>query len=390
MRHVIKGLIGAIILIILIWAGVWIYAEVRLKQIVEAQIGRINSSGLEHVSYDKLVTGRSPLVSSVTLLNPKLQITMGSSLPPATISAAQIGAHIDLLQPLLLHIDMPLRLTLGNPDEIGVLTFATATITQTLHPSIWQGNNFNTFSNGNAEFTGISLLASNGSLLVAQIDQLNIQETLNAQATNNQTALLLTDDMQNLRLSPLLTRILNLPFYGTITRFSSSLTLSGPINWQQIAQQNVNLQTADQRNHFMLQTLYNWAKAAGHAQGNLHLWLGPSQMQANFTLGFDQQTQPQGELSLHANHLEQFTAALTNSYPNLQGWVDQFESTFSPYLTTTAQDGQILVMPISYGEDGVFIGGQKVGAMPFINWDELLNPTLPTFAPGDGSGAAQP
>lgn len=389
MRRLIKWLIGIIILVILAWLGFWVYAEMRLKQLVTAEVDQINASSTQHLAYSKLATSSSPLVAGITLLNPHLEVNVDPTTPPITASAARIGAYINVWNPLTLHIDMPLKVVLGNPAEVGVLTFASAHITETLTPSVLIGNTQNPVAAGDAQLTGIDLLASNGSLPVAHIDSLTTQETMNAQANKNQTALAASDDIKNFSLSPLFTHMLSLPFNGTISHFSSFVTVSGPLNWEQIAQQSAKLQNDDQREQFLLKKTHEWAQAGGHAQGNLTLLVGPTHLLSDFTLGFDAQVQPEGKANITANHIGQFTNALVAAYPNLQGWATEAENLLSPYLSTTMQDGQVLAIHLNYGQTGVFVNGQKAEDMPFFDWNNLLNVTSqPAFAPGDGSGAA--
>lgn len=389
MKRFTKGLVGLILLVILAWLGVWFYAEMRIKQLVEARIEQINSSGSGQLTYAKIITSRSPLVAGVSLTNPQLNMVLTPSSLPVDITAARIGAHVNLFDPLTLHIDFPLKITLGKPGEAGILTFASANVTESLTPSVWRGNTLNPISAGLYDFKGISLFASNGSLEVAQIDSLSLTQTLNAQANTAKTALMLTENLKNLQISPLFARLFGLPFNGKITSLASSLSLSGPLNWEQIAHQEASLQTNDQRHMFLMQTFHQWAKSGGNAQGNLSLQIGPSHMQTDFTLAFDQQVQPKGTANISADHLTEFDDALVAAYPDLQTSISQIEASLAPYTSSTPQGGQVLQLHATYGQDGVFLNGQKTGTEPYLNWNALLSSApLPVFAPGDGSGAA--
>ena len=388
MRHFIKGLIGVVILIILVWLGSWYYAETRLKQLVMAQINAINATGTEQVSYDQIITSHSPLVISLALLNPKLEITQTSGPQSFSISTARIGGHIDLLNPFLLHFDLPHSFTLSGPGGSGALTFATATATETLPPSIWLGHRLNSPITGDADFTGLDLLASNGSLELAQIDQLSLHQTTNPSASLKQTAVTSTVLIQNFRVAPIFTRMFNLPFNGTISRLALSFTLSGPLNEAPFTGQNMDMQNDTQRKKLMLQSAYEWAKAGGHGQGHLDLLIGPSALTTDFTLGFDQQIQPKGTVEISADHLITFGTTLANSSPGLVDVINRIYQNLRPYLS---DNGNVLNMHIAYNQSGVFLNSQKFDDMPFLDWNQLLNPkTAPSFAPGDGSGAAQP
>jgi hypothetical protein len=391
MRGFIKGLAGLVILIVLVWLAIWLYAEMRLKQLVAAEINRVNASGTTQISYDKLTTSRSPLVASVTLVNPSWTFRPDPSALPITVTAASIGAHIDLATPLLMHVDMPMSIAITTSKASGALTFATAEVTEQLSPSVWLGNTGNPVTAGDARFAGINLLASNGSLQVAQIGTLALHQEVDAKAGPTQTALALDEQMDDFRLSPIIAKLINLPFGGQISHLAISASLSGPLDWQSIAKQAAAIPPGDARHKFMLQTMHQWALAGGSGQGKLSLTLGPSQFNADGSVAFDKQAQPSGTADLAANHLDQFTAAITGAYPGLEGWVSQFEARFSPYLSTTDAGGQMLTVHTVYGKSGILVNGKKTGDLPPLDWDKLINPPPPPpVAPGDGSGAASP
>lgn len=389
MRSVISGIVGVIILLVIAWLGFWFYAEMRVKQIVTAKIEQLNSTGNEKIIYAKLVTGNSPLTASVTLVQPNISVQLNPTIPAVNISATRIGAHVDLLNPLTLVLDIPLSISMNYNGVSEVLTFKSAQATEALSPSVWLGNATNPILGGESDFSGINLLTSNGSLQVVQIGRLSTHTTTNAQANNSQTALAFTCDIQNVQISPILTRLFNIPFNGAIGQLSTSLTLSGPLNWEQLSNLSTASETEDQRTKALLQAMHGWAQADGHAQGSLNLQLGPSLMQTNFTLGFDQQTQPKGTMNIFANHLGQFFNEVASAYPGTQDWINQIVTVLGPYLSNTAQDGQTLNLNTLYGHNGVFINGQKMADMPKLNWNNTLGTlALPNLAPGDGSGAA--
>ena len=393
MRGFIKWLAGLVILVVLVWLGVWLYAEMRLKQLVAAEIGRVNASGTAQISYDKLTTSHSPLVASVALANPSWTSQPGSSAPPITVSAASIGAHVDLANPLILHVDMPLSIAVTTAKASGAITFATAYVTEQLSSSVWLGNMDNPITGGDARFEGINLLASNGSLRVAQIGTLALRQTADAKAGPGQTALALDETMSDFRLAPIIARLINLPFGGQIAHLAVSASLSGPLDWPSIAKQAATIPPGDARHKFVMETLHKWALAGGSGQGKLDVTLGPSRFTADGSVTFDKAAQPSGTTDLTANHLDQFTAGLTASYPGLQDWASQLQARLSPYLSTTQDGGQVLAMHTVYGKNGILVNGQKTGDLPPLDWDKLINPpSLPPspVAPGDGSGAASP
>lgn len=391
MQRFIKTLVGVIFLIILAWLAIWFYAEIRLKQLVEADITQINASNSGGITFDKLTTSHFPWVVSVGLINPRITIKPAESQSPLSISAAKIGAHMDLFHPFTLHVDFPLKIVIGQPQGAGILRFVKADVTETLNPSIWLGNTLNPVLSSTANFTDIHLLASNGSLELAKIDYLALNQETATYASKDQTAITFTEEMLGFHLSPLFTRLFGVPFDGEIKTISSSISLSGPLNAEQSAKQEMSLSDDDQRRQFLMQTLHQWAQSGGHAQGFLYLQIGPSQMQTNFTLAFDKNVQPEGDVRITASQLDQFSTAISTAYPSLKASISRVEATLAPYLSTTSQNGQILNMHATYGQKGVFVNGQKTGVEPYLNWNILLSSTpAPAFAPGDGSGAEQP
>lgn len=390
MRRLMKSLTGVVVLIILAWLAIWFYTEMRLKQLVEAHIAQINSLNAGEISFDRLTTNNSPWVASVALINPEITIKPAESSQPLSIRMAKIGAHINLFHPLTLHIDFPLSLTFSQHGETGVLTFANANIKETLNPSIWLGKTLNPALNSAAEFTGINLLASGGSLELATIDHLTLHQATPSYASKDQIALKLIANLQGFHLSPLFTHLLGVPFDGEIKNLSSSLTLSGPFNTEQIAKQELSITGSEQRQEFIMQQLYQWAKAGGHAQGSIGLQIGPSQMQTNFILAFDKDVQPLGRVTITASQIDQFSTALSTAYPSLKNAINAAENALSSYSSSADQNGQTLNINATYNQSGVYVNGKKTGTQPYLNWNILLSSAaLPATAPGDGSGADQ-
>lgn len=407
MRGILKGLAGLIILLAILWLGGWFLAEMRLKQLVTARIDKINQTGLEHISYDSLVLGRSPLTASIKLINPLVSVkdtlnADGGAAPDASadtgttplfnISAASFGAHIDLLAPLLLHLDVPTTINIISQKASGVLTFNAVSASETLSPGVWMGDVSNPVTGGKAEFSGINLLASSGSLQVAQIGRLSVHETLDTKAGTNGTAVSLEEELDDLQLSPIIAKLINLPFGGQLKHLALTVKLSGPFNWQDFAAQNAAQQDEAKARKFQMETLHQWALAGGHAEATLNAQLGPSQFAADGKVAFDSTAQPSGDGNLTADQLDQLTAALTGAYPWMQDWVNEIQARMSPYLSTSEQTGQQLSLHSKFGKDGIFLNGQRTGDMPPLDWDKLINPPPPPppQAPGDGSGADSP
>ena len=198
----------------------------------------------------------------------------------------------------------------------------------------------------------------------------------------------------NVVLSPLITRLAAIPFGGKLNQLVLFARISGPLPpnlpavLNQLSADSADL-TAQQKQ--IIPLIHQWAAQGGTGNAGLNLDLGPSTAVAAGSLKFDANLQPNGTADLTANHLDQFTAALTNAYPMLQDDITRAEAQLSPYLGNTDQGGQILNLHLTYGKPGILINGQKVADMKPLDWNALENPLPPPIkAQGDGSGAASP
>jgi hypothetical protein len=195
-------------------------------------------------------------------------------------------------------------------------------------------------------------------------------------------------------LSPLMTRIASIPFDGRVGQLNFTLNLSGPVPPAVFSlpdEMRTTQYDPQAQQKIIIPIIHQWAAGGGTGSFATTLAIGPSTANAGATIRFDANLQPNGTASLTASHLDEFTAAITSAYPQVQDTISQAEAQLTPYLTTTATGGQTLGMNATYGPPGVTINGTKVADMPPVNWDALENPpAAPPPAPGDGSGAAAP
>jgi hypothetical protein len=249
------------------------------------------------------------------------------------------------------------------------------------------------FRGGDFAATNMDILASEGSLLVLHIDSITGHEDLSLGAGANDTALSSTTSFTGIALSPLLTKVAQIPFDGKVQNLSMGVKLSGPVP-DDIAGLAAQIRAAGSpaaQYKLVIPVVHKWASQGGSGALNLGLAIGPSTAKADLAVKFDANAQPSGTGDLSADHLDAFTAAITNAYPQMQGAISQAEAQLTPYLTTTATGGQALGMALAYGKPGITINGQKVADMPPVDWATLENPPPPAPAtPGDGSGADSP
>ena len=164
--------------------------------------------------------------------------------------------------------------------------------------------------------------------------------TFNRQAGAGQSALSTSDTLENIAISPLLTRIASIPFDGRIVHLGWNLNVDGPVpaDWAALAaryKRGSRRLTRTAAHGSWPRPLHDWAAHGGSGAGNIGLAIGPSTLHADGDVTFDAKVQPQGHASLTADHLDAFTGAITASYPQLQDTVNAMEARLSPYLSST-------------------------------------------------------
>jgi hypothetical protein len=397
MRAVIKFLGTLVVVLAIAWVGFWWYAQGRLESGFNAWADGLAAQGWK-IGYATEQRGTSP--ASAVLRFTNLTVTS----PPdaqglnGTFTLPTLALRIDALNPLVLHTDLPdkIGVNIGNNIDAAV-TFSSVQASATLDPHvIFKGGDY-PYRSQAFSASGIDILASQGSLLVLHIDNVAGHTALNPEAGADSLAYAGTDTFSGIAVSPLMTRLLSIPFGGKIDQLNLAMNVSGPVpaGLPQLVVQVKALngdELAQQR--LAVPVLHKWAAAGGNANIQFGLTVGPTTLAADGAVKFDSSAQPSGTGNLTANHLEQLTAAITNAYPGTADTIAQAAAQLSPYLSSTPQDGQVLTIHAVYGGGTVTVNGQKTGDMQPIDWQKLENPQPPApppaAAPGDGSGADSP
>jgi len=400
MRKVVRFVLAVLIFLIAAWLGLWWYAEGRMQAGINnwAEQMAANGNGNVKVSYDSLTRGTSPLAATVALTNLQVTAQANPAQTPISVTLPSLALRVDALDPLVLHVDWPQQLNLVTSRANVAITFGSIWQTARIDPHALVAGEANPFSTNDMAASNISVLAS-GSLLVLHLDDVAVHNVMDRTAGAGQTAISSTETMDGIALSPLFARLASVPFGGRIAHLALSLDLSGPVPpdaWQGLITQLNALPAGDKadRRKLVVHAVHDWAAQGGSAKGAVNLVLGPSTLDAAGAVKFDANAQPSGTGDATANHLDAFSAAITRSYPQLQGPISGIEAELSPYLSSTDAGGQTLTVHATYGAGAVNINGQKVSDLPPLNWATLANPPpappVPPQAPGDGSGAAMP
>jgi hypothetical protein len=390
MRTTIKLLASFMLILALAWGGAWWYAQGRLEAGLTSWISQNKANGMVQISYDTLTRGTSPLTAKVELSNVRISVQPRSG-APVLITLPSFGLHIDAANPLLLKIDEPSQIGISSARGQMAVTFGSITSFNRLVPKAFFDSHVWPVSGGEMHASNISVLASSGSLPVLHIDDFSATTTMNEAAGPGQMGFTMSETIDGMALSPILSRIASVPFNGRIDHLVFNLSLSGPLsNWYALQKQLEALPSGEARRKFSIQTLHDWAARGGSGNASLVLAVGPSTLQANGSVRFDANAQPSGAGEVTANHLDAFTGELTKAYPQIQDSVNNIEARLSPYLSTSNAGGQTLTVHATYGNNAVTLNGQKISDLPPINWERLESPPpAPPQAPGDGSGAAE-
>jgi hypothetical protein len=356
---------------------------------VAAWIANTAAANHAQITYDSLTRSRSPMVASVTLTN--LRFATGSDSPvPITVTLPVFALEIDAADPLLLHVKLPPQINFTGARGDASVTFGGTQVDYQIDPQAIFSPAVSPLRDEEADAQNINFLASGGSLQVLHIDSFQQQGTVNDAAGAGQSAASATAALQGIALSPLLTKLGGLPFNGQIAQIGFTVNIDGPIagGWKGLVSSLNALPAADRadRSKLVIHAMHDWAARGGTAAGSFSVTVGPSTLNADANVGFDPNVQPVGTAYVTANHLDALSAGVTAAYPQTQTAINAGEAHLSPYLSTDPANGQVLTLHVTYGGGTVSINGNKVGALPEVNWVTLE--TTPPAAAGDGSGAA--
>jgi hypothetical protein len=389
MRTIARLALTIVAAFIVVWLGIWWYAEARMQSGIADWASRMATQNNVKVTYDGIVRGRSPLVATVSLSNVQLTIQPDPDKAPVVVDLPGFGLSISPANLMKLNFLLPGQINVSAPRGDFAVSFGAIAAFAKLDLHAVLNNQPNPFKSSTVAAQNIGLLASGGSLMILHIDSFHTYGVYNRTAGTQGLAVSGGIALDGLALSPLFTRLASIPFGGKIAHLALAMNATGPMpDFTALSKQLSAVPATDKtgRNKIIVDAVHGWAAQGGQASGHASLAIGPSTLNAAGTIGFDKTVQPDGMASLTADHLDAFTGAITHAYPSLQPTVDAQEARFSPYLTSTPAGGQVLQMNVTYGAGSVTVNGQKGGDLPPVDWTTLANP--PAVAPGDGSGAA--
>jgi hypothetical protein len=383
-----------VVILVAAWLGLWWYAQGRLEGGITGWASRASGQGDVQIHYDSLTRGSSPLAATVTLTNLRITVQAAGAAIPVTMILPSFAMRIDATEPMVVHYDLPTQINFNAAQGSAEVTFGTIISAMQLDPQAMFNANVYPFRGGELTAGNISLLASEGSLLVLHANTFGLHASISPPDNAGNVTFVEDYMLDDVALSPLMTKIFSVPFGGQISHLGMTLNLigPGPQFWQDMMAQLDALPVDDLagRKKILLQNVQKWAANSGSASGSANLVLGPTTLDAAGSVSFDKTEQPSGKADLTANHLDALTTAITNAYPQTQDDISMAQAMLSSYLSSDTTNGQTLNIHLTYGSGTININGQKIADMPPLNWQTLENPPPPpATAPGDGSGATQ-
>lgn len=388
MRALSRLLLGLLLIVIVAWVGLWWYAEGRIQDGINEWATRTATSGQVRVSYDSMTRGGSPLAATVTVHNMRLVVAPTQAVAPITLTIPVVTFEIDAATPTLLTVNTGNQLSVSGTRGDVAITYDAASLIEHLNSQALFNKTAYAVASSELKSSNINVLASSGSLQVLHIDDIDAQGAYNPTATASQSALTLSEFFQGLSVSPLVTRLAGLPFDGRIAELALTLNVAGPVppSWLGLQTQLKTTPATDTaaRQKLLITALHDWAASGGTATSTAKLVLGPSTLTANANIKFDANVQPIAAGDVLANHLDAFTQAIANAYPQLQPQIAQFEALMSPYLTTNGDDGQVLTLHLTAANGNFGVNGKTLAPMPPLDWNSLENPPPPADVPDNG------
>jgi hypothetical protein len=377
MRAVIKFVLTLILVAVIAWLGLWWYAQTRIQNGFEAWAEQQATHGIT-VAYGSLQRGTSPTEALVTITGLTITLPQTANGVQPVVTLPTLGLRIEAASPTVFHADLPNKITFNAGGNLDLaVNSGSIALSENLDPGALFDKSVYPFRGGDFAATDIDFLASSGSLLVLHVDSLTGHADLNLNAGGGQTALNETVTVDGMALSPLMVHIASIPFDGKINQFGFTLDLSGPVPPQiygvpdairavphdEVAQQKI-----------VMPIIHQWASQGGTGSLAVNLTIGPSTASADAAVKFDANLQPNGTANVTADHLDEFTSAITNAYPQVADTISAVEAELTPYITTNNQTGQTLTIHASYGNGAVNINGTKVAPLPPVDWNTLENP----------------
>jgi len=380
MRGVIKFLLSLILVCVIAWIGLWWYAQGRIQSAFVNWADQQATHGVT-VSYASLVRGTSPMRALVTIngLTVTFPPTANGSEPQ--VSLPSVGLRIEALNPDVFNVDLPTKMSIDAGGNLNLaVNLGAIALTEYIDPNAVFQKAAYPFRGGDFAASQVDFLASSGSLLLLHVDSIVSHADIDLAASGGQPALNESVTISGMALSPLMTRIASIPFDGRIGQLNVTLDLSGPVPpgiFALPAQMRATQYDAQAQQKIVIPIVHQWAAGGGSGSFTTTLAIGPSTAQAGATVKFDANLQPNGTANLTADHLDAFTAAVTNAYPQIGPTIAQMEAQLTPYFSTTPTAGQTLTMNATYGNGAININGTKVAPMPPLDWSTLENPPAP-------------
>ncbi len=364
-----------IIVLLLIWIGLWWYAQSQLVVSVHREETTLRQTGWT-ITHGPITSGHSPLAARVTVPNLVLMPPGAPGTRP-TIDFPQVSSQISATDPFTVALDLPHQFTVSAPGGSQIVIKADAiAVHYHFTPNAILKHTPDAVRGASTRIKNLQASVGGSNFPIFTIGTLSSQLTNHPHADGSDTALNFNETIKNIAISPIFVTLAGLPFGGQIKQLTIKLTASGPDfpNLFTAATlppattgANPLTQSTAQLDAFAAR-LRPWASHGGHGRLALALRVGPLDAKLNTAFKFDSTLQPQGHGLLNATGLTAFFTAISTAQPRFAGAIAAATTATAPFMTTASNGHHTLHIVLALRHRNLTLNGKPATTLPLINW----------------------
>ncbi len=389
MRSLVRFLSLALVVVAIVWLGLWWYAESRLALAVDQVATVLRSHGWT-VTRGAITRGTSPLRAEVVVSGLRLTPPVANG-PAPTIGIPALDLMVRPGTPFTLNLTPASTWHLALVDgPSATLHFGSITAAVQFDPAALLKGSDNPLRAGNFHATDLRIDSQNTNFTLLSIAAISVTDTRNPRAGTGQTAFSLHESLSGLALSPIFTTLGDLPFGGKLGRLSLDLAVSGPAAELPAglagafaptiagpAGQTTAMTPADFRALWQqaAPALHRWAQDGGHGRFGVRLVVGPLDATGKGEFGFDSRLQPRGRMHLVADGFGAALGTISTHYPGLVGGISALTEAASPFLVRGPKGSQRLAVTFDLADGKLTANGTDLMTVPPLAWPAPPPPT---------------
>jgi hypothetical protein len=378
----LRFIIPLLLVLVLIWIGVWWYAQSQLVGSFQREEAKLREAGWT-ITHGPITRGSSPLAASATVSN--LQLTLpGAPGVRLIIDVPSLNERIDATAPFTVAVNLSHHLTIHSPTGTQIAIDADL-IEYHFHlsDSDFLPNAKHVLLGGNARINNLRASVANSNFPIITIGAIRARTRLNPDADATETAVHLNESFSNIAVSPMFVTLIHLPFNGEIEKYTIAMTISGPDLKSILTRSNAGPVAAnpdpsaaiDHQLTTIGALLRPWASHHGHGTLAVGLIIGPLHTKLNTAFRFDQALQPEGTGTVTATGLTRFMAAIAASQPRFANGLAAATAATAPYMVKGADGHQKLNIALALKNRSLSLNGKPITTFPVINWPAAASAT---------------